>query len=157
MYWGDGDEGKALGLTRLFFWMIFSYYQYHLKVDQKGSSLESLTTREAAHKLLANFGDVNEGEIQLYVSLDTQFKYDISRSPHMIHLSCLLLALSSEICGHQCLDWTKIRFPVIEMFHIAHKGAIVDSEPIRDQRDISEMQSALLAGIKAANLYYEKA
>jgi hypothetical protein len=155
-YWGDGDENKALGLTRLFFWMTFSYYHHGLKAGSGDAETELITIEEAARKLLPAFGKINEKDLQLYLNLDSQFNYDLENSPHLIHLASLLLAVSCEICGHRCLDWSKVSFPVKEMFHIAHRGAILDSEPLRDQQDLSEMQSALAAGIKTTNLYYEK-
>lgn len=154
-YWADGNQSKALGLTRLFFWMILNYYQHHIKISENDSSA-LIDDAEAAGKLLTIFGKLNENEMKLYVNLSSQLNHDFEKSPHFIHLSSLLLALSCEICGHKCLDWDKIHFPVKEMYHIAHNGALLDSVPIRDVNDNTEMQSALLAGIKAANLYYEK-
>lgn len=155
-YWNGGDEVKAHGLAKLFFWMIFSYNQYQLYADKNISRDELITVKEAAERLLPVFGDMTEEEVDLFINFNTQLNHDIGKDPHLVHLSSLLLAVSSEICGHKCLDWSKVQFPVIEMVDIASKGAIIDSKPINNKHDISEMQTAFLSGIKAANVCYEK-
>ena len=155
-YWDNGDENKASGLTRLFFWMVFNYCHHLLQkgVDYMNSGLVSVD--ETAAEILFAFGKISEDDLKLYLGLRTQFYYDLNNSPHLVHFSSLLLAACCEICGHKCLDWAKVNFPIIEMSHLAQSKAMLDSEPIRYQEDVSEMKSALISGIKTANLYFEK-
>ena len=60
VHWGAGDEVKALGLTRLFFWMIFSYYYRGLKNGTAGSVTGLVTVAEAARDFLPVFVDIDE-------------------------------------------------------------------------------------------------
>ena len=154
-YWGKGDKTKALGLTRLFFWMMLSRCYQWLETS-KTSGSDGLAPEEFSRKIMSIFGNMTDTDFKLYLDLHEQFQYDIKKSPHMTHISSLLLALSCEICGHKCLDWTKVRFPVKEMFHLFRKGSVIDTGPIRGVQDINEMKQALNAGIQAMTLYFDK-
>lgn len=154
-YWGNGDKTKALGLTRLFFWMMLSQCYQWIEIG-KTDNKNGLVPEKLGRKIMSIFGNMTDGDFKLYIDLYTQYHYDLGNSPHMTHISSLLLALSCEICGHKCLDWTKMSFPVKEMFHLFRKGSVIDTGPIRGVQDITEMKQALTAGIKAMTLYFDR-
>ncbi len=107
----------------------------------------------SASRLIYIFGGEPEQAMDDFLHFDKQFAYDLARHPHLIHVSSLLLAKTSEICGHQCMDWSKVKWPVVEMTHLI-KGAIIDGAPIRGKLDIEAMQSSINTGVQAMMSYY---
>ena len=75
------------------------------------------------------------------------------KHPHLIHVSSLLLARTSEICGHKCIDWSKVKWPVVEMTHLA-RGAFIDGAPMRSKLDIDAMLESVNTGIQAMMSFY---
>ena len=154
-YWKNGDAIKAQGLTGLFFWILLSHCHYWIESEKEKK--DGMISEQIAIKLLSCFGDINPTDFQAFLGLYKQYHHDLKNSPHLTHVSGLLLAMSCEICGHKCLDWSKINFPVKEMYHVVRKGAFIDTEPIRSVHDISGMKNALSAGVQAMTIYFDKA
>ena len=88
---------------------------------------------------------------------DAQFNYDLSKHPQLVHLSGLILARISEICGHPCLEWEQIKFPVVEFTHIMKKGIVIDGAPMRSQDDINVVVKALSSGVEAMTRFHDGA
>ena len=147
-YCSPFNTDKALGLTRLYSWIMLCQCYRWLQGELNPES-NPIPIGEFGEKLLSLFGKMDEGEYQLYLNLNTQFNYDLDKKPHMTHFSALLLALSSEVCGHKCLDWTTLRFPVKEMTHIFLRGGVIDTEPMRSLNVTEAVKEALGTGIQA--------
>jgi hypothetical protein len=154
-HWGEGSQPKAQALIRLFAWIMLSQCYRWTKTEssQGGQSLPPII--DYGRKLLSVFGDAGKTDENLLLGLDSQYNYDLDNKPHLTHISCMLLAASCEICGHRCIDWQKIRFPVREISHLAHKQALIDTEPLQVLTDISALKTALNTGIAAMIQYYE--
>lgn len=154
-YWGEGNPAQARELSQLFSFLMLS--QCYRWLD-KGASLESTarTPKELpAIQLIYTFQGEPERGVEDFINFDAQFNYDLDKRPHMIHLASMLLARCCQICGHSCVDWSKVKFPVVEITHLM-KGAILDGAPLRSQQDINELVNALGSGVQAMTIFHEK-
>jgi hypothetical protein len=155
-FWGEGSQTGSRALIRLFAWMMLSQCYRWAKAESPdgGSNLQPIN--DYGRKLLWLFGDINEADERLLLGLDSQYNYDLDHKPHLTHITSLLLAAGCEICGHRCLEWQKIRFPVREISQLARKRALIDTEPIRTLADINALKAGLNAGITAMMKYHEQ-
>ena len=154
--WAGGDEAKALATTRLFtIFMLLQCYRW-LETKKDNPELPGNSHRLAMANILHFFGDASEEEISALSDIDNQFHYEVKHQTHMVHLATLLLARACQACGYQCIDWSKVSFPVRSLEPLTGSGAIVDSAPIRGTDDITAFWNSHTAGIKAMVNYYEE-
>jgi len=111
-YWGKGDKFKASGLTRLFFFILLGKCYHLVDKEQSEKQSESISFEKVGRKLSPIFDNMTGNDFKLYLDLDIQFRYDVKNQAHLTHFYSLLLAQSCEICGHKCVELSKIRFPV---------------------------------------------
>jgi hypothetical protein len=152
-FWGDGNETVATELSQLFSFLMLSQIYRWVREKPPKETTSTLPPEVSASRLTHIFGGEQEQGIDDFQHFDKQFAYDIAKHPHMIHVSSLLLAKTSEICGHKCMDWSKVKFPVVEMTHLA-KGAIIDGAPMRGKLDIDAMLDSIALGVQAMMSYY---
>lgn len=152
-YWGEGNEAAATELTQLFSLLMLSQIYRWVKEKPPKEMSNTVPKEVSATRINYVFGGEPEQAMDDFIHFDQQFAYDLEKHPHMIHVSSLLLAKTSEICGHKCVDWSKVKFPVVEMTHLV-KGAIIDGVPMRSKLDIDAMQHSLQTGIGAMMSYY---
>ncbi len=156
-YWGEGTTERAMEISQLFSFLMLS--QCYRWLDDKPSpeSLARLPKEVISTQLIYIFGGHPERGVDDFARFDAQFNYDLSKHPHLVHLSGLLLARVSEICGHPCLDWEQIKFPVVEFTHIMKKGIVIDGAPMRGQDDINAVVTALSSGVEAMTRFHDGA
>lgn len=152
-YWGEGNAAVAGELTQLFSLVMLSQIYRWVKA-QPPKDMSAMVPREVSvTRLVYIFGGEPEQAMDDFLHFDEQFEYDIKKHPHMVHVSSLLLAKSAEICGHKCIDWNRVKWPVVEMTHLM-KGTIIDGAPMRSQLDINAMLNSVNTGIQAMMSYY---
>jgi hypothetical protein len=156
-YWDKGDVPKAMEISQLFsFLMLGQCYRWlDAKPDPEG--MTRLPKEVSATKLIYAFQGEPEQGIDDFLHFDAQFNYDLEKHPHLIHLSSLMLARISEICGHKCIEWDKIKFPVVELTHIMKKGVVLDGAPMRNQDDINTVVKALSTGVETMTRFHDGA
>jgi hypothetical protein len=152
-YWGEGNEAAATELSQLFSLLMLSQIYHWVKEKPPKEMTNTVPPEVSASRLIYIFGGEPEQAMDDFLHFDKQFAYDLSKHPHMIHVSSLLLAKASEICGHKCMDWSKVKWPVVEMTHLA-KGAIIDGAPMRGKLDIDAMLNSINTGVQAMMSYY---
>lgn len=152
--WGGGDEEKALALTRLFTLLMLS--QCYRWLDDKELKKRGAARQATVSRVLLLFGDDSEDAIKDFFNMDVQFKYDLENRPHMVHLSSLLLARACQACGHKCIEWSKVSYPVKSMETLTRSGAIIDSLLIGNPNDIRALWYSHAAGVQAMVKYYEE-
>jgi hypothetical protein len=152
-FWGEGNPARAMELSQLFSLLALSQIYRWVKENPPKDMTAMVPPEESAKRIIFVFGGEPEQAMDDFLHFDQQFACDLAKHPHMIHVSSLLLAKTSEICGHKCIDWSKVKFPVIEMTHLI-KGAIIDGAPIRGKLDIEAMLDSVNAGVKAMMSYY---
>jgi hypothetical protein len=152
-FWGEGSEVVANELSQLFSMLMLSQIYRWVKEKPPKEMTNTIPREVSATRLSYVFGGEPEQAMDDFLHFDQQFAYDLTKHPHLIHVSSLLLAKASEICGHKCIDWSKVKWPVVEMTHLV-KGAILDGAPMRSKLDIDAMLAAVNTGIQAMMSYY---
>jgi hypothetical protein len=133
-YWGEGNPAWAAEISQLFSFMMLSQC-YRWVVEQDPHNKTAIPKEFSATKLVYAFGTEPEQSLEDFMRFDEQYNYDMEKKPHLVHVSRFVLARMCEIMGHKGIDWEKVKFPVAELSHLAKKGVILDSEPIRSQDD----------------------
>jgi len=152
-FWGEGSAATATELSQLFSLLMLSQIYRWVTEKPPGDMANTVPPEVSASRLVYIFGGEPEQGMDDFLHFDQQFAYDLKRHPHLIHVSSLLLARTSEICGHRCMDWSKVKWPVVEMTHLA-KGAIIDGAPMRGKLDIDAMLNSINTGVQAMMSYY---
>jgi hypothetical protein len=152
-FWGQGSEAAASELNQLFSLVVLSQLYHWLKENPPEGNTSTIPPEVNVMRVVQIFGGDPERGMEDYTHFDKQLECDIKKHGNLTHISILLLARSSEICGHQCMDWSKVKFPVVEMTHLV-RGAIIDGAPLRSILDINAMQSCLNAGMQAMSRFY---
>jgi hypothetical protein len=153
-FWGEGSVAWAAEISQLFsFLMLSQCYRWIMEKPEEGKT--PIPKEVSASKLIYAFNNEPEQSLDDFQRFDKQFNYDLEKKPHIVHTASFILAKICDIAGHPCLDWKQIKFPVAELTHMAKKGVILDSEPIRSQEDINTVTSSLAAGIQAMNKFHE--
>jgi hypothetical protein len=153
-FWGEGTSIAAAEISQLFsFLMLSQCYRWVMEKPEEGKT--PIPKEVSATKLIYAFNTEPEQSLDDFQRFDSQYNYDLEKKPHIVHTASLLLARVSEIAGHPCIDFNKVKFPVAELTHMAKKGVVLDSEPIRSQDDINVVTNSLAAGIQAMDKYHE--
>jgi len=154
--WCNGDEEKALALTKLFTLLMLSQ-AFRWLDNQESKSEEKRTAHQSAVSNVLNlFGDNSEEAIKDFFNMDIQFKYDLKHQSHMVHFGALLLGKACEVCGHKCIEWSKVSFPVKSMEPLTRSGAIIDFIPIGNPNDITALWNSHAAGVQSMVKYYSE-
>jgi len=159
---GEIDRAKALALTKLFTLLMLS--QAFCWLENQGMEAEETEEAEevmksnltAASVVLSLFGDSSEGSIKDFLIIDTQFRYELKHHDHLTHLAVLLLAKACEACGHRCIEWSKVKFPMKSLQSLTTSGAIVDALRINSVNDIRVVINSFAAGVQAMVNYHEE-
>ncbi len=155
--WGDGDEAKALALTKLFTLLMLSQcYRWIDKTEPNSGEKQKEARQASASKILYLFEDDSEDAVEDFLNLDTQFGYDLENRTHLIHIGIVLLAKACEACGHKCIEWSKVSFPVGEMPELVQAGAIISSAPLSSTDDIAALWRSHSIGVQAMMKYHEE-
>jgi len=155
--WSDGDEAKALDLTKLFTLLMLSQcYRWIDKTEPDSGEKQKEARQASASKVLYLFEDDSEKAIEEFLNIDTQFKYDLEHENHMTHMGILLLAKACEACGYNCIEWNRVSFPVKSMVPLTHSRAIIDSVSISNLNDIKSLWNCHAAGIQMMMKYHEE-
>jgi len=151
--WGVGNQGTGTKLSLLFSLIMLSQLFLYAKQNPPPNFVSMLPKEITATRLFHIFGgDPNEA-MEDFLHFDQQFACDLEKHAHLLHMGSLLLARCSEILGHPCINWQKVKWPVVEMTHLA-KGAITDSAPMRNKEDIDAMLKSIDDGAQALTKYY---
>jgi hypothetical protein len=159
--WGEGNLAWAQEVTQLFSFLMLSQCYHWVSAAQQGQGEQkpqniSLVPKEvSATKLIYLFGGEPEAGIEEFMNFDQQFNYDLEKKPHIVHTSTLILAQICEITGHNCVDWKKVKWPVVELTHLMAKGILKDTVPLRGQDDINLVTNALYTGEQAMTKFHE--
>jgi hypothetical protein len=155
--WDDSDKKGALALTKLFTLLMLSQCYRWLNEKEPRLKEKRRTARQAAASdVLRLFGDDSKDALKDFLNLDIQFNYEMDHKPHMLHLGSLLLAKACEACQHKCIEWSKVSFPVKEIIHLMHSGAIIDSAPLRNLDDNKALWHSHAKGIQAMAKCHEE-
>ncbi len=155
--WGDGDEAKALALTKLFTLLMLSQcYRWIDKTEPNSGEEQKEARKAAASKILYLFEDDSEEVIEGFLDMDTQFGYDLEYRTHLVHTGILLLAKACEACSHKCIEWSKVSFPIGEMPELVQAGAIIDSTPLSSTDDIAALWRSYSIGVQAMMKHHEE-
>jgi hypothetical protein len=152
-FWGEGNEAAATELTQLFSLLMLSQIYRWVKQNPSKEMPPPVPPEVSATRLIYIFGGEPEQSLDDFLHFDQQFACDLAKHPHLIHVCSLLLAKTSEICGHKCIDWSKVKWPVVEITHLI-KGTIIDGAPMRSKLDIDAMLNSLNTGVQAMMSYY---
>jgi hypothetical protein len=152
-FWGEGNLTQATELSQLFSLLMLSQIYRWVKEKPPKDMTSTVPPEVSATRIIYVFGGEPEQAMDDFLHFDQQFEYDMAKHPHMIHVSSLLLAKTCEICGHKCIDWSKVKFPVVEMTHLI-RGAIIDGAPIRGKLDIDAILKSLDTGVQAMTSFY---
>jgi hypothetical protein len=155
-FWGEGSEATATELTQLFSLVMLSQVYRWVKGNPPENMTATIPPAVNVNLISSIFDGNQKQDMDDYLHFDQQFACDLAKHSHLTHVSILLLARTSEICGHKCIDWSKVKFPVVEMTHLV-KGAMTDGAPLRNILDIKAMQNSLSTGIQAMMIYYSRA
>jgi len=153
-YWGEGSPALAAEVSQLFsFIMLSQCYRWVTEKPEEGKI--PIPKEVSATKLIYAYNTEPEQSLDDFQKFDSQYNYDLEKKPHIVHTASLMLARICEMLGHTCVDWKKVKFPVAELMHMVKKGAMLDSEPIRNQEDINLVTNSIAAGIQAMNKFHE--
>ena len=152
-FWGEGNEAIATELSQLFSLLLLSQIYRWDKQNPSKEMTTPVPPEINARRLIYIFGGEPEQSLDDYLHFDQQYACDLEKHPHLIHVCSLLLAKTSEICGHKCIDWSKVKWPVVEMTHLV-KDAFIDGAPMRSKLDIDAMLNSLNTGVQAMMSYY---
>jgi len=155
--WGDGDEQKALALTRLFtLSMLSQCYRWLDEVEPHRKEERNKARKVVVFNIQQLFGDDTEETFEEFLNIDTQYNYDLKHKKHLVHTGSILLAKACEACGHKCINWAKVSFPVKELQSLTQAGVIINSEPLRSTSDIKALWLSHAAGVQAMVKYHEE-
>jgi hypothetical protein len=153
---GDINKAKALALTELFTLLMLSQtFRWLESQESEPKNTDSLNL-SAVSLILKLFGDNSEQSIADFITMDTQFRYDLKNRDHFTHLAVILLARACEVCGHRCIDWSKVSFPIKSLQPLATSRALVDAAKINGVEDIRVVIRSLDSAVKAMVKYYEE-
>jgi hypothetical protein len=153
--WAGGDEVKAMALAKLF--TSFMLFQCLRWIEGTADYTQGQTNDPPPVLLdvLSFFGETSEEEIEDLSNINIQFRYEVKQT-HMTHLAILLLARACQSCGHRCIDWSKVSYPVKSMKPLTQSGAIIDSTPISGVDDIRAFRASHTTGIHAMTKYHDE-
>ncbi|MCL2140750.1 MAG: hypothetical protein FWH42_03615 [Dehalococcoidia bacterium] len=155
-FWQEGTQQIAQELSLLFSHnMLTQLYQW-VKNNPPTNMVDTIPKEITATRIIHVFNGDAEKSMADFMHFDQQLSYDFAKHPHLIHSCALLLARCSEICGHPCIDWDKVDWPVVELTHLT-QGAITDGAPMRSKPDMDAMLSSLNLGGQAMLSYYSGA
>ncbi len=154
-YWGKGDISRAMEISQLFSFLMLGQCYRWLNNKPAADTTTRLPKEVSATKLIYIFQGEPEQGVDDFINFDSQFNYDLEKHPHMVHLSSLILAKVSEICGHKCVNWNRIKFPVVELTHIMKEGVVLDSTTMRSQDDINLVVQAISTGVEAMMRFHD--
>lgn len=153
---GDIDEVKALALTKLFTLLMLSQ-SFRWLENQAPENEETIEFNLSSISTVLNlFGDNSEESVKDFINMDKQFKYELKHHDHMTHMAVLLLAKACEACGHKCIEWSKISFPVKSLQSLTASRAIIDSKAINGVEDIRVVINSIPLGAQAMVNYHEE-
>jgi hypothetical protein len=153
-FWGEGNAAWAKEISQLFaFLMLSQCYRWVIERPEEGKT--PIPKEVSATKLIYAFNTEPEQSLDDFIRFDLQYNYDLDKKPHIVHTASLVLARLCEIAGHPCIDWKRVKFPVAELHHLAKRGVILDSEPIRSQEDINIVTNSIAAGLQAMSKFHE--
>ncbi len=153
---GDIDEVKALALTKLFTLLMLSQ-SFRWLENQAPENEETIEFNLSSISTVLNlFGDNSEESVKDFINMDKQFKYELKHHDHMTHMAVLLLAKACEACGHKCIEWSKISFPVKSLQSLTASRAIIDSKAINGVEDIRVVINSIPFGAQAMVNYHEE-
>ena len=155
-YWREGSLVKANDTCLLFSFIMLSQTYRWINTQPDHDETSNLPKEVISTKLIYIFNTIAERWMEEFQKFDAQFNYDLDNHPHIIHLSGLIIAKLCSSYGHQCLDWSKVNFPVHEFKDIVTPGVLIDGAPFRDQQDINVVATAISTGIDAMNKYMEQ-
>jgi hypothetical protein len=158
-FWGEGNLAWAKEVTQLFSFLMLSQC-YHwvsaqVKGEQKPEPVSVVPKEVSATKLIYIFGTEPETAVEEFMNFDSQFNYDLDKKPHIVHTATLILAKICEITGHNCVDWKRVKWPVVELTHLMQKGILKDTVPLRGQDDITLVTNAIYTGEQAMTKFHE--
>lgn len=155
--WGDGDEAKALALTKLFTLLMLSQcYRWIDKAEPNSGEGQKEARRAAASKVLYLFEDDSDEAIKNFLDMDTQYCYDLEYRSHLVHTGIIILAKACEACSQKCIEWSKVSFPVEEMSELAQSGAIINSTPLSSTDDIAALWHSFSSAVQAMMEHHEE-
>jgi hypothetical protein len=154
--WAGGDEAKALVMTRLFTLLMLSQCYQWLDAKSQEQQKPTRSLLSAVSNISQLFGGDSEEVKKDFLAIDAQFRYDLNFKSHMVHLGILLLAKACEACGYNCLDWSKVSFPVKSMEPLTRSRAIIDSAAINSVDDIRALWNCHTLGVQAMTQYYQE-
>ena len=152
-HWGEGNESAAKAITQLFALIILGQLYYHIGQNAPDDQAGMIPPEINIARLVYIFGGEPDIVMDDYNNFSRQFACDIEKFRNMKHLSILLLAKIGEICGHKCVDWNKIDFPVVELKQLT-KSAVVDSRFLSNLLDVTTMQGCVNLGAHAMTSYF---
>ena len=154
-FWREGSTAKCADICALFsFIMLCQTYRWINQ--QPGANPDTNLPKEVmSTKLMYIFDVTPEAWMEDFTKFDAQFDYDLDHHPHIIHLSALMIARICQVCGHQCLAWGELSFPIHEFSEIISPAVLIDGAPLREQKDINVVATAISTGIDAMNKYME--
>ena len=168
-FWGGGNPQRALALARLFsmvmlsqtfFWLDAQAAQQAAQKDEGQAKSEGRPERcintVAVGNLLGLFGDASEAAVRQFLDIDNQFRYEVDHQTDMTHFGVLLLAMACEACGHACLDWSQVSFPVKSLEPLTRHGAVLDSSVTNSINDLRRLWLCHSIGVQAMMKYHEE-
>ena len=154
--WGEGDETKALALTKLFTLLMLSQCcRWIAKTEPDSDEKQKDSRKMAASKVLSFFEDDCRESIESFLNMDAQFKYDSEHENHMTHMGIFILAKACEACSHKCIEWSKVSFPIKSMKPLASSRVIINSALINNLNDITVMWNCHATSVQVTMKYYE--
>ena len=153
---GDIKNAKALALTKLFTLLMLSQTFRWLENQESEAKDTGKFNLPTALTVLSLFNDSSEESVKEFVNIDTQFKHELKHHDHLTHLAVLLLAKACEVCGHKCIEWSKVSFPFKSLQPLTTSRAIVDAAKINSVNDIRAVISSLDSGVQAMVNYHEE-
>ncbi len=154
--WGEGDKSKALALTELGTLLLLSQTFRWIEGQHAEKSEASATNLAVVSKTLTLFDDNSEVAIKDFLNLDLQFKYEVDHKNDMTHFRVYLMVKACEACGHKCMDWEKVSFPIKSLEPLTRSGAVLDSAMVGDLHDIRAMLACHSIGVQAMTKYHEE-
>ncbi|MBR6332031.1 MAG: hypothetical protein IKR78_02735 [Dehalococcoidales bacterium] len=156
-FWREGSIEKGKEICNLFSFIMLSQCYRWINQQPGADPNANLPKEVMSTKLMYIFEVAPERWMEDFTKFDEQFNYDLDNHPHIIHLSALIIAKICQLCGHQCLAWGEIEFPVHEFKDIMSPSVLIDGAPLREQKDINVVATALSTSIDAMNKYIEEA
>jgi hypothetical protein len=161
-YWGDGSEIIADELSLLFSLLMFGQIASKIKIsrayiwlkEQPPKELSGIAAQKdkALHLVQAFNGEIKRS-MDDYQHFEQQLFFEQTNNTNMSGFSSLLLARVSEICGHKCINWDEISWPVANIAKLA-ESSIIDGTLINNEIDIKAMLMSVQTGAKATQSYY---